>query len=92
MPPINEWIIAAIVAITPVVVAGLKWLAATYVGKLPAWLKPILAMALGALAAYMSGVVVANPMLAAVIGMAVIGLREIVVQLGRALGMGTPKL
>lgn len=91
MPPTNDWIVAAIVAITPVVVAALKWLAATYGNKLPSWLKPLLAMGLGALAAYLSGVVVGNPLAMAAIGLAVIGLREIVVQLGRVAGIFPPK-
>ncbi len=85
-PPVNDWLVSAIVALTPVVVAALVWLTEAFKSKIPSWLKPLLAMGLGALAAYLSGVVVDNVLLQAVIGLATIGLREIVVRLGQAFG------
>lgn len=90
--PMNDWIVGVIIAVTPIIVAVLKWIVTNFKAKLPSWLVPLIAMALGALAAYLGGLTVANPMLAAVIGMAVIGLREIVVELGRALGIFPAKV
>lgn len=89
---VNEWLIAAIVALTPVVVMILKSVGEQFVDKIPSWIKPIVAMLIGALAAYLSGLTVANPLIGALIGLAVIGFREIVVQLGRAAGVFAPKV
>lgn len=86
-PPVTDWLVALIVAVTPVVVGILSWAMKTYGHLIPSWLKPILATGLGAALAYLSGVVTANPILIAVIGMATIGLREIINQLGQALGL-----
>jgi len=83
--PVNEWLLALIVAVTPVVVTILAWLTNQFKGKMPPWLKPLLATGLGALAAYLGAVASDNPLLMAVIGLASIGLREIVNQLNKAL-------
>ena len=84
--PVNDWLVAAIVALTPVVVMILSWLTDTFKGKMPSWLKPLLATGLGAVLAYLGSVTVDSPLLVAIIGMATVGLREIIVRLGQAFG------
>jgi hypothetical protein len=85
--PINDWVIAAIVAFTPVVVAILDWVVSNFGSKMPSWLKPIVAIGLGALASSLAGIVTANPIVAALVGLAAIGLREIVSQLSKVTGL-----
>jgi hypothetical protein len=85
-PPINDWLVALIVAVTPIVVAILSWVADRYKDGLPSWSKPIIATVLGSALAYLGSVVSDNPILIAVIGMASIGLREILVRLAQAVG------
>lgn len=82
--PINEWLIALIVAVTPVVLSGIDWVFTQFGAKIPSWLKPPLAVGLGAAATLLSGLAVANPVLAALVGLAVAGIRQVVVWLGRA--------
>ncbi len=82
--PVSGWIVALIVAVTPVVLSVLDYLFTLFGAKIPSWLKPILAMALGAAATYLSGLSLADPMLAALVGLAVAGLRQVVTWLGRA--------
>lgn len=89
MTPYQEWILAAIVALTPVVVQILDWIVDQFKATMPSWLKPLLATALGAFATYLAGLTVGDPILAALVGLAAIGIREIVVRLGitKALGL-----
>ena len=84
--PVSSWLVAAIVALTPIVVMIIDWAFAQFGQDIPSWLKPILATALGALATWLAGVTFANPVYLALAGMATIGLREILDQLGQALG------
>lgn len=85
--PVKEWLVALIIAVTPVVVSVLAYVVNLFKSKMPSWLKPLLATGLGALAAYLGTVVSDNPLLMAAIGLAAIGLREIVNQLTKALGL-----
>jgi hypothetical protein len=87
VPPINEWAVAAIVAITPVVVAILVWITDSFKKNIPSWLKPLVASGLGSLVIFLGSVVTDNPVLIAAIGLATVGLREVIVRLGDALGL-----
>ena len=86
-PPFKDWATAAIVALTPVVVAVLIFFVDQFKSKVPAWVKPLVATGLGALAAYLAGVVPSDPLLVAVIGLATVGLREIIARLTAATGL-----
>jgi len=85
--PGKEWLLLAVVALTPVVVTIIDWLATTYAGNIPPWIKPILATALGSALTYLGGLTTGDPLMIAVIGLAVAGIRQVVVHLGRAAGV-----
>jgi hypothetical protein len=82
--PVNDWLIALIVAVTPVVLSVIDYLFTLFGAKIPSWLKPILAMALGAAATFLAGLTIANPLIAALVGLAAAGIRQVIVWLGRA--------
>lgn len=86
-PPINEWLVAAIVALTPVIVGILVWVTDSFKSSIPPWVKPLVATGIGSLITLLGTVVTDNPVLIAVIGLATVGLREVVVRLGDALGL-----
>lgn len=84
MPPINDWVVAAIVALTPVLMSVIDWLAATYLRAIPAWAKPVIVSGLGAALTVLSGLSVTDPIQLALIGLACAGIRQVVVWFGRA--------
>lgn len=86
-PPFKDWTAAAIVAVTPVVIGIIAWVMENHGAAIPFWLKPLLASALGSAVAYLGTVVTGDPILIAIIGLATIGLREIIVRLGQATGL-----
>lgn len=86
MPPVNEWLVALIIAVMPVLTQVVLYLFGLVSIKIPSWIKPILATALGFLALYLEGLAVSNPVLAALAAGAAVMLRQIVVKLGEALG------
>ena len=85
--PVSAWVVALVVAVTPVVVMVIDWLLSNFGAQIPALIKPILATALGALGSYLAGVNVADPVIMALIGLASIGVREIIDQLGKVTGV-----
>jgi hypothetical protein len=84
--PVNDWLIALIIAVTPVLVMILDWglNAIDAAHLLPSWAKPILATALGAALTYLSGITTDNALVMTAIGLAAVGLRQVIVWLGRA--------
>ena len=82
--PVQDWIVAAIVALTPVGVAILKYGAGVVNKEIPSVLLPIIASAAGALVAYLSGLSLSDPVWLAVVGFATVGLREFIDQLKKA--------
>jgi len=90
MAPFQEWLIALIVAVTPILLSIIDWLFTAFGAKIPSWAKPIAALALGTAASFLSSLVIANPALAALVGLAVAGIRQVVVWLGRAGFYGAP--
>ena len=85
--PSTEWIVAAIVALTPVIVNIIVWFAQKYTPTIPAWIKQLVALGLSALATYLGGVVVADPMLAAVIALASLGIHALINEFSKATGI-----
>jgi hypothetical protein len=85
--PFQEWLIALVIAVTPVFVTVIDWLFTTFGAKIPSWVKPIVAVGLGAALSFLSTLVVANPLLAVVISLACAGIRQVIVWLGRAAGV-----
>lgn len=81
--PVAAWIVLAITGLTPVLVSFIGWLFDAFGSKLQPWLKPLLATGLGALGAFLAGITVTDPVKAALLGLATIGVREIVSQLGQ---------
>ena len=55
----------------------LVWAAFLVVNSIPKWALPTLGLIISSLATYFAGITSANPMLAAVISLAAIGLREV---------------
>ena len=87
MTPYNDWIVAAIIALTPVFVTVLDWLLGKADSEIPSWVKPLLASGAGSLIAYLATLQSSDPILIAAIGLATIGLREIVNQFGQKVGL-----
>lgn len=82
--PGKEWAVAAIIALTPVIVQIIDWLISQIEVDIPAWVKPTLSTALGSLLAWLGGVVTNDPLLIAAIGLATAGIRQVLVHFGRA--------
>ncbi len=82
--PVKIWVAAAIVALTPLVISILGWVYETYVAALPAYVKAIAATILGGALAYLTALQTQDIVLAAIVGMACIGLRDWISKLGRA--------
>lgn len=85
--PTQDWIIAAIVALTPVVTNILVWVVQKYDVTVPAWIKQFLTLGLSALATYVGGLAVANPVAAALLAFAAVALHAIVNELSKATGL-----
>ena len=80
----TNWIVMAIVALTPVVLMVIDWAFGKFGTIIPSWVKPILVTGLGAVVTLLSGIVTADPLKVALIALACAGIRQIVVWLGRA--------
>ena len=85
--PGKEWAVAAVVALTPVIIQIIDWAATYYETAIPAWVKPIAASVLGAALTYFGGFTSGDPLVLALVGLAVAGIRQVLVHIGRA-GVG----
>jgi len=82
-PPVPkpDWmaeIVLAIVILTPIVVRVLTWGAFLVVDRIPKWALPTGAVVLATLFDFLSGLAVTDPILASVVTLATVGLREII--------------
>lgn len=77
-PDWNAELVAAIVALTPIVVRLIVIIGTFIVPAIPRIAVPFVAFALTSLAAYLTGLTSENPVIGALLGLAAIGLRELV--------------
>lgn len=85
----------AVVALTPVIIAGLKKLAELIAVRIPGPVLPWLAPFIGALVEWggqIAGLTSGNPLLGALYGAAGTGLREMSVHIGRHVGVFAPRV
>ena len=85
--PTNDWIIAVIVALTPVLTNILVYFAEKYSPVIPAWIKQLLTVALSQLVAYIGGLTATDPVIAALLSLAAVALHSIINEWGKASGL-----
>lgn len=85
--PTHDWLVAAVVALTPVVVNILVYFVQMYTAQIPAWVKQLVALGGSTLVTYLGSLVVSDPLMVALVGLATLGLHAIINELGKATGL-----
>jgi hypothetical protein len=85
--PYNDWVVAAIVALTPILTNIIVYFVQLYSAKIPAWVKQVITFALSTLVTYIAGLTSTNPEIAALLAFFAVAVHAIINELSKASGL-----